>query len=181
MSLPDSQLLEIPNHIGGSQFGLSLTLCSSCVFISFLLVQLVLVVAQDSKSAPPRVRYISEKLSSCPRTRKVVITLTVGIMVVAQLISSMDIVRAVYRADSQDPYILHSSQYLGYIWIISIISLSTFIKLHYLYKAILLGLIFFVYTALIVSLILLKPQYNILLTRPATTQYSILSNRSSCL
>ena len=168
--LPSSQLFEIPNHIRGSQFGLSLSLSCSCVFISFLLVQLFLVVAQYSKAAPRTVRDISERLSSCPRTRKLVITFTVVIMVLAQLISSLDILRVLQQSDSSDPYIIHSSKYLGYIWIISIISLSTFIKLHYLYKAILLAVIFFVYTALIVALILLKPQYNILLSRRGTNQ-----------
>lgn len=163
-------MFEIPNHLRGSQFGLSLSLCCSCVFISFLLVQLALVVAQYSKAAPSSLRDISERLSSCPRTRKLVITLTVVIMVVAQLLSSLDILRSLQQSESPDSYIIHSSQYLGYIWIISIISLSTFIKLHYLYKAILLAVIFFVYTALIVALILLKPQYNILLSRRGTNQ-----------
>ena len=170
MTLLDSQLLEIPNHIGGSHFGLSLTLCSSCVFISFLLVQLVLVVAQYSKAAPSSVRDVSEKLSSCPSTRKLVITFTVVIMVIAQLLSSLDILRSLREPGSQDSYIIHSSQYLGYIWIISIISLSTFIKLHYLYKAILLAVMFFLYTGLIVALVLLKPKYDILLLRQGNTQ-----------
>ena len=168
--LPYSQLFEIPNHIQGAQFGLSLTLSCSCVFISFLLVQLFLVVAQYSKAAPRSVRDVSEKLSSCPRTRKLLITFTVVIMVIAQLLSSLDILRSLRQPGSQDSYIIHSSQYLGYIWIISIISLSTFIKLHYLYKAILLAVIFFLYTALIVTLVLLKPQYDILLLRRGTTQ-----------
>ena len=128
------------------------------------------MVAQYSKAAPRTVRDVSERLSSCPRTRKLVITFTVIIMVLAQLLSSLDILRSLQQSDSSDSYIIHSSKYLGYIWIISIISLSTFIKLHYLYKAILLGVIFFLYTALIVALILLKPQYNILLSRRATTQ-----------
>ena len=149
---------------------MSLTLCCSCVFISFLLVQLFLVVAQYSKTVPRGIREVSEKLSSCPRTRKLVITFTVVIMVIAQLLSSLDILRLLHQPGSQDSYIIQSSQYMGHIWIISIISLSTFIKLHYLYKAILLAVIFLLYTALIVSLILLKPQYNILLSRQGTTQ-----------
>ena len=135
-----------------------------------------MVVAQYSKAAPRCVRDISERLSSCPRTRKLVITFTVVIMVLAQLLSSLDILRLVRQPASQDSYIIHSSQYLGYIWIISIISLSTFIKLHYLYKAILLAVIFFVYTTLIVSLILLKPQYNILLSRQGKLNYLLKSD-----
>ena len=134
-----------------------------------------MVVAQYSKAAPRCVRDISERLSSCPRTRKLVITITVVIMVLAQLLSSLDILRLVRQPASQDSYIIHSSQYLGYIWIISIISLSTFIKLHYLYKAILLAVIFFVYTTLIVTLILLKPQYNILLSRKGKLNYLLKS------
>ena len=93
-----------------------------------------------------RLRDISEKFSNCQKTRKFVITITVIMMVGACIISSLDILRLIMfsrrtgdvRSDgqeSQDSYIIHSAQFLGYIWIISILSLSTFIKLHYLYKA----------------------------------------------
>ena len=49
-----SQLFEIPNHIRGAEFGLTLSLASGSVFIVFLLVHLSLVVAQYSTIAPSR-------------------------------------------------------------------------------------------------------------------------------
>ena len=164
-----SQLFEIPNHLRRDHFGLTFSLVSGSVFLCFLLAQLVVVVAQYSPAVSKRIRDISDKFSNCQKTRKIVITFTVIMMVGACTVSSLDIVRELQHEyegeESQDLYIRHSSQYLGYIWIVSIISLSTFIKLHYLYKAILLSVIFLLYSALIVTFVLLLPQYNILLTR----------------
>ena len=164
-----SQLFEIPNHLRRDHFGLTFSLVSGSVFLCFLLAQLVVVVAQYSPAVSKRIRDISDKFSNCQKTRKIVITFTVIMMLGACTVSSLDIVRELqheYQSEeSQDLYIRHSSQYLGYIWIVSIISLSTFIKLHYLYKAILLSVIFLLYSALIVTFVLLLPQYNILLTR----------------
>ena len=95
-------------------------------------------------------------------------------MVGACIISSLDILRVItakrFSQETDESYVIHSAQYLGYWWIISIISLSTFIKLHYLYKAILLSVIFLLYTALIVTFVLLQPQHNILLTRNGQPQ-----------
>ena len=72
-------------------------------------------------------------------------------MVSSCLVSSLDIVRMENiiqpllgnqtcdncdsdTGDSLASYREHSVQYLTYLWILSIISLSTFIKVHYLYK-----------------------------------------------
>ena len=72
-------------------------------------------------------------------------------MVSSCLVSSLDIVRMENiiqpllgnqtcdncdsdTGDSLAIYREHSVQYLTYLWILSIISLSTFIKVHYLYK-----------------------------------------------
>ena len=72
-------------------------------------------------------------------------------MVFSCLVSSLDIVRmenmiqplpgnqTCDNCDTGDrsslaSYREHSVQYLTYLWILSIISLSTFIKVHYLYK-----------------------------------------------
>ena len=169
-----SQLAEIPNHIRPGLFGLTLTITTGSVFILFLVVQLGLAVAQYSSSLPLRIRDISEKFSNCQKTRKFVITFTVIMMVGACIISSLDILRVItakrFSQETDESYVIHSAQYLGYWWIISIISLSTFIKLHYLYKAILLSVIFLLYTALIVTFVLLQPQHNILLTRNGQPQ-----------
>jgi len=46
----------------------------------------------------------------------------------------------------------YTSQYLIHLWIVTILSLATFIKFYYLYKALLLGLMFGLYSTLIYTL-----------------------------
>jgi len=46
----------------------------------------------------------------------------------------------------------YTSQYLVHLWIVTVLSLATFIKFYYLYKAILLAIMFALYSALIVTL-----------------------------
>lgn len=46
----------------------------------------------------------------------------------------------------------YTSQYLVHVWIVTILSMATFIKFYYLYKAALLMLMFAVYSILIVLL-----------------------------
>ena len=182
-----SEIIQIPNHINqmkkdpSLKFGMTTTLTTTVIFIIFLLVQLFLIVAQYSKSIPGSVREISQKFSDCHSIRKFVITFTVFIMIFACVLSSIDIVQMVQQinnlsvnssrnlseAETHDPdeRISHCIQYLSYIWIVSIISLSTFIKVHYLYKAVLLTIIFLIYTTLIVTFIGLSPTYHFLLLR----------------
>ena len=182
-----SEIIQIPNHINQMEkdpsfkFGMTMTLTTTIIFIIFLLFQLFLVIAQYSKSIPSVVREISEKFSNCHSIRKFVITFTVFIMVFSCVLSSVDIVQMVRHhhqpssnsssntsstgEEHPDENISHSIQYLSYIWIVSIISLSTFIKVHYLYKAVMLTIIFLVYTTLIVTFIGLSPTYYSLLFR----------------
>ena len=183
-----SEIIQIPNHINqmkqdpNFKFGMTMTLTTTVIFIILLLVQLFLVIAQYSKNIPGVVREISEKFSNCHSIRKFVITFTVFIMVFSCVLSSVDIVQMVRHhhqpsiinsssknsstgEEHPDERISHSIQYLTYIWIVSIISLSTFIKVHYLYKAVMLIIIFLVYTTLIVTFIGLSPPYYFLLFR----------------
>ena len=51
-----------------------------------------------------------------------------------------------------DSYHEYTSQYLIHIWIVTILSLATFIKFYYLYKAVLLLLMYAVYSVLILTL-----------------------------
>ena len=85
-------------------------------------------------------------------------------MVFSCLVSSLDIARIPLSHSSNstnlteseavlDTYRQSSIQFLMYIWILSIISLSTFIKVHYLHKALVLMIMFLLYTALIAAFI----------------------------
>ncbi|TRY71944.1 hypothetical protein TCAL_03937 [Tigriopus californicus] len=80
------------------------------------------------------------------------------------IISTQDNASFVFRTEDaipedrtrshSDPFSYHeyTSQYLVHIWIMTILSLATFIKFYYLYKAILLLLMFTIYSILILSL-----------------------------
>ena len=64
-----SELIQIPNHLAQIQsnksikFGLTMTLSTTCIFISFLGMQLFLMVAHYSQHLPIKIRDISEKFS----------------------------------------------------------------------------------------------------------------------
>ena len=51
-----------------------------------------------------------------------------------------------------DLYHEYTSQYLIHIWLVTILSLATFIKFYYLYKAVLLLVMYAVYSVLILTL-----------------------------
>ena len=51
-----------------------------------------------------------------------------------------------------DSYHEYTSQYLIHIWLVTILSLATFIKFYYLYKAVLLLVMYAVYSVLILTL-----------------------------
>ena len=165
-----SEIIQIPSHINqmkknpNLKFGMTMTLSTTCVFIIFLSVQLFIIIAQYSKSLPSVIRELSQKFSDCQTMPKFVISITVFMMVFSCLISSLDIARIPLSHSSNstnlteteavlDTYRQSSIQFLMYIWILSIISLSTFIKVHYLHKALVLMIMFLLYTALIAAFI----------------------------
>lgn len=164
-----SQLLQIPVHLGamdedpGLKFGLTMTISTTVIFITFLLVQLFIIIAQYGKTLPESVREISLKFSNCQSMRKFVISFTVLMMVLCCSISSLDIARipepiidnsnssqGFIDPEDRSSYKSQSIQYLIHVWTVSIISLSTFIKLHYLYKTVMLTITFTLYTTLII-------------------------------
>ncbi len=51
-----------------------------------------------------------------------------------------------------EAYHEYTSQYLIHIWLVTILSLATFIKFYYLYKAAILILMFVLYSTLIYTL-----------------------------
>ena len=165
-----SEIIQIPNHINqmkknpNLKFGMTMTLSTTCVFIMFLCVQLFIIIAQYSKSLPSVIRELSQKFSDCQTMPKFVISITVFMMVFSCLVSSLDIARMPLSLSSNstnlteteallETYRQSSIQFLMYIWILSIISLSTFIKVHYLHKALVLMIMFLLYTALIAAFI----------------------------
>ena len=162
-----SQLLQIPVHLQamaedpGLKFGMTMTISTTVIFISFLLVQLFIIIAQYGKTLPESVREISLKFSNCQSMRKFVISFTVLMMVLCCSISSLDIVRipepiinnsssSFIDLEDRSSYKSQSIQYLIHVWTVSIISLSTFIKLHYLYKTVMLTITFTLYSTLII-------------------------------
>ena len=149
------------------KFGMTMTLSTTCVFIIFLCVQLFIIIAQYSKSLPSTIRELSQKFSDCQTMPKFVISITVFMMVFSCLVSSLDIARIPSSLSSNSTnttetearlttYRQSSIRFLMYIWILSIISLSTFIKVHYLHKALVLMTMFVLYTALIAAFIWLQ-------------------------
>ena len=62
----------------------------------------------------------------------------------------------------QAQYREETTQYLILVWIVSIISLSAFIRLYYLYKALLLLLTFLLYTGLVTSYMVLGSRTRLL-------------------
>ena len=168
-----SEIIQIPNHINqmkknpNLKFGMTMTLSTTCVFIIFLCVQLFIIIAQYSKSLPSTIRELSQKFSDCQTMPKFVISITVFMMVFSCLVSSLDIARIPSSLSSNSTnttetearlttYRQSSIRFLMYIWILSIISLSTFIKVHYLHKALVLMTMFVLYTALIAAFIWLQ-------------------------
>ena len=167
-----SEIIQIPNHINQMRnnpdlkFGMTMTLSTTCVFIVFLCVQLFIIIAQYSKSLPRTIRELSQKFSDCQTMPKFVISITVFMMVFSCIVSALDIVRIPSSLPSNSTiinmtetearltsYRQRTIQFLMYIWILSIISLSTFIKVHYLHKALVLLIMFLLYTALILTFI----------------------------
>jgi hypothetical protein len=56
------------------------------------------------------------------------------------------------KQSHSESYREYTSQYLVHIWIVMILSLAAFIKFYYLYKAVLLVVIFAIYSVLILTI-----------------------------
>jgi len=157
---PSSTSLSLP-----VSFGLSFTLASTLLFLFILTFVFLLLIAESSKSMPSNLRQISHKFLHSRNMRKLVIGFTVFVMSLSCLVASFDVLLipgcppspqpiAQLRSSSSvhlfNAYRSYSLQYLIHIWIVSILSLSAFIKLYYLYKAILLLFMFTTFAIIII-------------------------------
>ena len=119
-------------------------------FLLIVTIQLLLVIAESSKSMPTYLKQISQKFLNSQNMWKYVIAFPVFMMSLSCAISSIDMLRvpvnptnhqhdniSVSQVEcsspnktlySYDTYKSYSFQYLIHIWIVSIISLSAFIN-----------------------------------------------------
>jgi len=132
------------------------TLTSTFFILFTLSLQLALVLAETCTRTPHKLKAFSKQFIANRALRKFVLSIAFTIISIATGIAVLDYPETT-RPEEGDALLwnarnhrTYSFQFLAHIWIVSILSLSSFIRVYYLYKAIFLGIMFVFYSLLII-------------------------------